>query len=43
MGGADDLALFRRAAESDPELQPLAARMRPASLAEVEGQDEILG
>ena len=43
MGGADDLALFRRAAESDPELQPLAARMRPASLAEVEGQDELLG
>ncbi|MBI5502244.1 MAG: replication-associated recombination protein A [Deltaproteobacteria bacterium] len=37
------MALFRRAAESDPDLQPLAARMRPVSLGEVEGQDEILG
>ncbi|MBI5488971.1 MAG: replication-associated recombination protein A [Deltaproteobacteria bacterium] len=37
------MALFRRAAEADPELQPLAARMRPRSLEEIEGQDEILG
>jgi putative ATPase len=39
----DDLSLFRRAVEDDPELAPLAARMRPRRLDEVEGQEGILG
>jgi putative ATPase len=41
--GGDDLSLFRRAAQEDPELQPLAARLRPRTIEEVEGQEEILG
>ena len=38
----DDLALFKAAAAEDPTLQPLAARMRPRTLDEVEGQAELL-
>lgn len=39
----DDLALLRSAADGDPALQPLAARLRPRTLDEVEGQEGILG
>jgi putative ATPase len=42
-GGPEDLSLFRRAAAEDLELQPLAARMRPRTLEEIEGQEELLG